>query len=994
MKKSFISLYSIINTCVGLVLCSCAEEIVKKDKVEVLVPFNIAAVESAAITRTSSNIQSTNFESGEPIKVYVTMNGATNNETRPTDGTNFYDNPLTYTTGVTVTNGVNPLTPPVPEGESLYFPPGDNVTTDIYALYPSRVTNILTKFEVAAEQTSDDIYKDNDLMYAQVTGREKSSEVIHLQFAHKMAKIIFNITGEDGVKIKEARLMGIKTTIGFNVSSGELAENPDDTPISNIIVAQGKDENEEIVAKKELHGAALIPPQTIGGDNPGGTGTTVKFIEVDTEYNGSGIDHSTALFFIDSKKFTEGSQYTINLFVGPKNLVNGNSNDGDVYITNWNDALGTLTVAAVGSSGLEITEIQNCERETEGDEHTYDSTAHNPKATVTDGKKDLEGNDISTPLTEGSDYTLSYYNDTNAGTALLVATGIGDYEGMTAVKPFTIQKAVSDMHYTESEISLPYAVNGIVDNPIVNKGNGNFTYNSSDTNIADIDDYGVITMKGYGGPITITASMDDSGNFEAKDITFNLTVEKGKMDDPKRPITIEFLTPFDYTYTGEALEPPFKVTQEEQELTNGIDFTYAYSNNIDAGINTAVLTITGAGKYDTSTKLEKYFTINMAENNILTMTDSPTDPLDCGVSRTCQSSEKVVSVPAQTYSVSATAKFGTVKYRSNSNKATVNETSGLVTAVSPTTGESDVEITAYVEQVMNSNGTYNYSATSKSINVKVEQMSFIYLYNGTTNASSSNQQIDGTYQTFNRSGKNTKQALFTFTLVGAGGGNDGGGLGGGGGQVVVTRVYDTGSEDWYIYCGGGGTTNTTGTGAGWNGGGHPGAGSGGSSGAGGGATDIRLGGHGTGCTLTGYETLGNPSPGTTDHRILVAGGGGGASVTNSPGKDGGLSDSGGYGTKWKGQDKTSVTPGSSRIDGGGGGGGYLGGTEGGDGASGGSGGSNYIDSAFTILYNGSSTTKTSPYTDYSGTMWNNAPTDGNSKIMWPGFCIITYRYTW
>lgn len=61
-------------------------------------------------------------------------------------------------------------------------------------------------------------------------------------------------------------------------------------------------------------------------------------------------------------------------------------------------------------------------------EYTYDGTAKTPTVTVKDG---------STVLVEGTDYTVAYTGNTNAGTATVTATGKGNYTG-TQTALFTI----------------------------------------------------------------------------------------------------------------------------------------------------------------------------------------------------------------------------------------------------------------------------------------------------------------------------------------------------------------------------------------------------------------------------------------------------------------------------------------------------------------------------------------------------------------------------
>ena len=66
---------------------------------------------------------------------------------------------------------------------------------------------------------------------------------------------------------------------------------------------------------------------------------------------------------------------------------------------------------------------------------TYTGSAIVPSPTITDG---------ATKLTEGTDYTVSYLNNINAGTATAILTGVGDYTGTKKVY-YTISKANIDM---------------------------------------------------------------------------------------------------------------------------------------------------------------------------------------------------------------------------------------------------------------------------------------------------------------------------------------------------------------------------------------------------------------------------------------------------------------------------------------------------------------------------------------------------------------------
>lgn len=64
-----------------------------------------------------------------------------------------------------------------------------------------------------------------------------------------------------------------------------------------------------------------------------------------------------------------------------------------------------------------------------------------------------------------------------------------------------------------------------------------------------------------------------------------------------------------YVYTGEPIVPRVRVTYESAELHDGIDYTLALENNIDAG--TATVTVTGNGRY--CNRVRQTFVIQKAE---------------------------------------------------------------------------------------------------------------------------------------------------------------------------------------------------------------------------------------------------------------------------------------------------------------------------------------------------------------------------------------------
>ena len=105
----------------------------------------------------------------------------------------------------------------------------------------------------------------------------------------------------------------------------------------------------------------------------------------------------------------------------------------------------------------------------------YDGTEKKPAVTVKDGE---------TVLVENTDYTLAYENNVNAGTAKVIATGMGNYSG-TKEATFTITKA-------DATVTAPTAKTGLVFNAtaqaLIEAGSaegGQMLYSTDGTNYSE-----------------------------------------------------------------------------------------------------------------------------------------------------------------------------------------------------------------------------------------------------------------------------------------------------------------------------------------------------------------------------------------------------------------------------------------------------------------------------------------------------------------------------
>ena len=162
-------------------------------------------------------------------------------------------------------------------------------------------------------------------------------------------------------------------------------------------------------------------------------------------------------------------------------------------------------------------------------EQKYTGTAIEPAVTVYNTKNGVAAKNI---LHAGVDYTLSYKNNVEVGTASVVITGIGAYSG-TYVKTF---KIVGQM---EQDMQLLAAQVRDIQNRTLNSKTTvvkfetgktpktAVTYASSDENVVKVDETGKITYTGL-GEATITVKATATEKYKAAEATMTVKVGLAK----------------------------------------------------------------------------------------------------------------------------------------------------------------------------------------------------------------------------------------------------------------------------------------------------------------------------------------------------------------------------------------------------------------------------------------------------------------------------------
>ena len=200
-------------------------------------------------------------------------------------------------------------------------------------------------------------------------------------------------------------------------------------------------------------------------------------------------------------------------------------------------------------------------------------------------------NDVE--LVKNTDYTVSYSNNKNVGTATISITGIGDYTG-TIKKNFNIvARGISDTTIG----SIPnqtYTGNSISALPVI-------TYNGA-TLTKDVD----YTLS-YSNNInvgTATITITGKGNFKGTTSkTFSISA-RAMSDTSVANISSQ-------TYTGNVISPLPTITYNNKTLKKDTDYTLSYSDNINVG--TATITITGKGNFTGMTSTTFIITQKSAE---------------------------------------------------------------------------------------------------------------------------------------------------------------------------------------------------------------------------------------------------------------------------------------------------------------------------------------------------------------------------------------------
>ena len=223
---------------------------------------------------------------------------------------------------------------------------------------------------------------------------------------------------------------------------------------------------------------------------------------------------------------------------------------------------------------------------------SFTGEAHTPDPVVTYQKK---------TLVKDRDYTVSYFNNRNAGTAGVTITGKGTFSGEKTVTFKINGTAITGMKFGKiSDVTY----NGKNTRPIV-------TVKTKDgkTQLMSGSDYRLVyentVNKG-----TATVTVIGNGNYTGtKKLTYKVVAKPLEesmvsVEQPSASSLVVAPEKAEYTYTGKPIKPALNVTDEaagDTALVLNKDYTVSYSKN--KAVGEAQITVKGKGNYSGTVKV-------------------------------------------------------------------------------------------------------------------------------------------------------------------------------------------------------------------------------------------------------------------------------------------------------------------------------------------------------------------------------------------------------
>lgn len=214
---------------------------------------------------------------------------------------------------------------------------------------------------------------------------------------------------------------------------------------------------------------------------------------------------------------------------------------------------------------------------------TYTGSPIVPTLTVKAGNK---------TLVKGTDYDVTFQNNTDVGTAKATIVGKGTYEGHVDEATFVIlPKTGASLNIVLEKNSVIYTGGEKLPKATVTCDGATLTQ-GVDYTILYTNNVNVGTAK---------VSVKGIGNYEGSSAESSFSITKGKLQ-------MDVVLAHDsYVYTGSRISPEVTVMSGGRELTNGVDYLVFYESNTNVG--TGKVTVSAFGDNYADSSVVKNFTI-------------------------------------------------------------------------------------------------------------------------------------------------------------------------------------------------------------------------------------------------------------------------------------------------------------------------------------------------------------------------------------------------
>ena len=313
-----------------------------------------------------------------------------------------------------------------------------------------------------------------------------------------------------------------------------------------------------------------------------------------------------------------------------------------------------------------------CSRSTDGDPYgVLLDESFNMISEDDDGAGDSDFY-LESTLEKGKTYYIQARAFSLGGTAIYTLYSRRVGEEITALR---------EQPLSAENLSVVYGSSAMIQ---VDGAYGDLSFSSSNEAAVSVDTTGKVTAKGVGtSNITISAA-GTTEYLPADPITIRVTVTPATITSDDVTLDSSALT-----YDGKAKTPSVTVTIGSTVLVPETDYTVSYSENVNAGTDTASVTVKGCGNY--TGEVTKTFSIAKANQSIT------------GVSETYNK-----TFGDSAFSLGAEAKTG-LTYESSNTEAAIVDAAGEVTIQGA--GTAEITITAAA-------GT-NYNKAVKTVTVEV-----------------------------------------------------------------------------------------------------------------------------------------------------------------------------------------------------------------------------------------------------------------------------------